>query len=783
MISLDTFLEALKIPLHGRSLDSEQRIVVEYRPDKPLIVVAGPGTGKTTAITARALKMVFVDRYDPASIMLTTFTKRAAAELRSRILGWGYAIRDKLNEIITDEDDLGYLRSLDINRFITGTLDSLAEEILGEYRRPDIPPPVVLDQFVADGVLLTDGLFNNGLFRNEDLTVFAEGHGYTRSRQTNSVNVRDLTRLSRIYCDRFRHDVIDVSAFAACGPGQAAMARVASQYFSGLRIRGPNVMDFAELERYFLEKLQQGELSQFTSQLKAVFVDEFQDTNVLQEYIYYDIARCINGCITVVGDDDQSLYRFRGGTVELFRDAPSRMKSALGMTDEPDTRYLTTNYRAPHLPVIFTQDFVECDADYQPSRVTNKPRVQANNDAGDGLPVLGIFRDNIVDLAESVARLIGDLFNGSGIDLSWNGQNVHIDTGPNAQPGDCAFLAHSVREYTNEFMGQPREPRFPWILRQELLTLETPIRSFNPRGQLLSMVPEIAQLCGLMLICIDPGSTITDSIPNLPPEARRIFNHWRKTASDIIDADPEPNRPTTLKNFVRSWQTQRPQVDGIQWPSELPLIDLCYHLLTWIPSLQDDPERQIHLEVIARAITETSMLNSYRSRVNFSDAERKRGSVIQAIRSIFTAIALGDIEINEDILETFPRTAVNVLTVHQAKGLEFPIVIVDVGAHFKRDQWRQRRVRFPDRIDETYMIEDNTIPFGGLSSASFAGWRDRAFDDLTRLYYVAYSRTQSLLVLAGLTSILPTGRIPHVAMGWTRTQTSSWRSNCPFLEI
>ena len=785
MISVDEFLEALRVPLHGRRLDSEQRMVVNYSPDKPLIVVAGPGTGKTTAIIARALKMVFVDRYDPASVMLTTFTKRAAAELRSRILGWGYAIRNALIGIITGEDDLEYLRSLDINRFITGTLDSLAEEILGQYRRPDIPPPVVLDQFVADGVLLTDGLFDNGLFRDEDLTAFAENHGYTRSRTTNLVSVRNLIRLSRIYCDRFRHDAIDVSAFAARGSENAAMVRTANQYLAGLQGRGPNVMDFAELERYFLEKLQQGELSPFTSQLKAIFVDEFQDTNILQEAIYYNIAREINSRITVVGDDDQSLYRFRGGTVELFRDASPRMQAALGITNEPDIRYLTTNYRAPHLPVVFAQDFAECDADYQPSRVTGKPRVQSDESVGDGLPVLGIFRNNIDDLARSVARLFGDLFNGSGINISWNGQNIHIDTGPDAQPGDCAFLAYSVREYSREFMGQPGSPRFPLLLRRELLELEPTVRSFNPRGQLLSTVPEIAQLCGLMLECIDPHSTITDVIPNLPPEARRVFREWRSAATDTIHRDPEPNRPTTLEDFVRSWQIQRSQVTGIQWPPELPLIDLCYHLLTWIPSLQDNPERQIHLEVVARAITETSMLssNSYRSRIVFSDIQHKQRSVTQAIRNIFSAIAIGDIEINEDILETFPRTAVNFLTIHQAKGLEFPIVIVDVGAHFRTNHRLQRVFRFPDAISETYLIEDNTIPFGGLSTASFAEWRDRAFDDLTRLYYVAYSRAQSLLVLVGLTSILPTGRIPHVAMGWTRTGTSTWRSNCPFLGI
>jgi len=775
MISLNDFLQAIRIPLQGRTLDLEQTDVVVYPANRPLIVVAGPGTGKTTAIAARALKMVFVDRYDPASIVLTTFTKRAAAQLRSRILGWGFTIRNELVGNSQDASDLHYLNNLDINRFITGTLDSLSEEVLGQYRRPEVAPPIVLDQFIANGVLLTEGLFNNALFQNADLRDFAEGHGY------DNPNARDLVRLCRLYCDRSRHDIIDMVGFATVGPGHAAMTQVVNQYLAGLQQYGPQVTDFAGLEHQFLEKLRSGELSGFTSELRALFVDEFQDTNVLQEAIYYHIARDINGAITVVGDDDQSLYRFRGGTVELFRDAQLRMGGVLGISDEPELRYLTTNYRAPRLLVNFTQDFAEFDDDYQPSRVDGKPRVQSEPGSGDGLPVLGIFRDNIDELARDVATLIGDLFNGQGIDILWNGQTTQISTGPNAQPGDCAFLAFSIREYSREFRGQ-RNQRFPLFLRRELSTLNPPISTFNPRGQILSMVPEIAQLCGLMLECIDPDSVHTNSITSLPPEARRLFNKWRSAARRLIDQNPEPNRPTTLADFVQSWQREQPQIP-MRWPPELPLIDLCYHLLTWIPSLQDDPERQIHLEVVARAITETSTLNRYRSRIVFSDRDAKRRSVIQAIRTIFSAIALGDIEINEDILETFPHTAVNFLTIHQAKGLEFPVVIVDVGTHFKINHSLQRRFRFPDVIGETHLVEDNTVPYGGQNTAPFRGWRDRAFDDLTRLYYVAYSRAQRMLVLAGLTSVLPERQIPNVAMGWTRTGTSSWRNSHPFVRI
>jgi DNA helicase-2/ATP-dependent DNA helicase PcrA len=61
-----------------------------------VMVLAGPGTGKTTALALRVLKLIFVDRQDPGGILATTFTKKAAAELRSRILGWGDSLKRRL---------------------------------------------------------------------------------------------------------------------------------------------------------------------------------------------------------------------------------------------------------------------------------------------------------------------------------------------------------------------------------------------------------------------------------------------------------------------------------------------------------------------------------------------------------------------------------------------------------------------------------------------------------------------------------------------------------------
>ena len=76
--------------------DGEQKAVIEKGATSGLLVAAGPGSGKTTSLTLRILKLVLVDGVPPKAILATTFTVKAAQELRSRILGWGFKIIDFL---------------------------------------------------------------------------------------------------------------------------------------------------------------------------------------------------------------------------------------------------------------------------------------------------------------------------------------------------------------------------------------------------------------------------------------------------------------------------------------------------------------------------------------------------------------------------------------------------------------------------------------------------------------------------------------------------------------
>jgi DNA helicase-2/ATP-dependent DNA helicase PcrA len=130
--------------------------------------------------------------------------------------------------------------------------------------------------------------------------------------------------------------------------------------------------------------------------------------------------------------------------------------------------------------------------------------------------------------------------------------------------------------------------------------------------------------------------------------------------------------------------------------------------------------------------------------------------VRDAIRLVFESIAEGSLEVDEEIMPYVPRSNFHIMTVHQAKGLEFPLVIVDVGSDFKINHHAQRKHRYPDDGDNQHYVEDHTAAFSPVGPTRTARSRiQRAFDDLRRMYYVAMSRPHGVLLLVGLTTQMP----------------------------
>jgi DNA helicase-2/ATP-dependent DNA helicase PcrA len=192
--------------------------------------------------------------------------------------------------------------------------------------------------------------------------------------------------------------------------------------------------------------------------------------------------------------------------------------------------------------------------------------------------------------------------------------------------------------------------------------------------------------------------------------------------------------------------------------------------------LQEDVEGIVYLEAITKSITQTGFFNEYHSTISFYNKKQEAESVLEAIWNIFIPLSTGGVKIDESLLETLPDDRINVLSIHQSKGLEFPLVIVDVGSKFKTNDIRNQRLRFPKTLEDKLTIEDSIRRHSSLG-LSERSEKDRSFDDLTRLYFVAFSRAESVLLLVGLYPAIEgyTKRndhfnIPNIALGWSRDE-------------
>ncbi len=814
------------------SSNEDQKLAISSPKDQSLFIVAGPGSGKTTVMVLKILKFIFVDDVSPNEIMATTFTRKAASELLSRILSWGDKIKKSIAPVIMNKiangeivDSSAYdkIKRIDFNQINVGTIDSIADELLRVHRKAGTSQPILIEDFVANSVMINECLLKDNRYKNEALQEYLAEIKGKESNTERKPKIKNLTLMAEtlinikehIYYNMVDiHDILkDVSSSEI---GKQLALKLIIEYVE--RLQSQNIYDFAMLETEFLNRLNSDDLNVFLDDVKIILVDEYQDTNLLQESIYFKIAESAiknGGNITVVGDDDQSLYRFRGASVDLFTNFIERIDKIGIRAKEVN---LKTNYRSSLNIIDLCNDFVELDDEYQLARVKEKPKIEFPSadleDDGDSgvvsnqVPVLGMFRNNEQMLANDLALFIDELnrnrvvkrkvkrvltkednkkFNSDdkktllnyrdvGFDLAKGENEIVIELDEDGSIDDIAFLTYSPKELT--ITGSRT---FPFILKKHLSKLRHSIDVFNPRGQDLQNIDSVAVFCGLMLECIDPNSRFQRTNEKIPLSASRNMSLWRRKANSYIkDVNPEPHSPVSLEKFIMHWQIRHPfsseNSENISWPKKAPLMELAYKLVTWIPDLQDDDEGVVYLKAITQTITQTSFFNKYSANIDFSSPEAEKESIDEALLNIFVPIATGGVQIDENLFEVIPSNRFNIMSIHQSKGLEFPLVIVDVGSRFKKNISKESNLRFPKKAESSSIIQDRVKKYSALS-ISERDSKDCAFDDLTRLYFVAFSRAKDVLLLVGLNSNIDgynqkdkLMKIPNVALGWNRDE-------------
>lgn len=723
MISEEKYIKLVEEEL-GIAIEdnSNQKDAILSSLDENQYIVAGPGSGKTTVLVLKILKYIFVDDLTFENIIVTTFTKKAAKEIKERIINWHSLLSKQLNNEET----------LDLSNFLIGTLDSIAEELLSGY--VDVE---VIDNFTSSAIMMKNLLADE---RNKDKKL----KQFTKNLKNSmgGVSTSEINNIIQTIKERIYYDLLDEKKLRNRAGREEILYDILEDYNNQLESR--NVMDYGMLEKKFYEILSCHEIERLNN-VSVLLIDEYQDTNLLQEEIYFKIAEYTKkngGNISVVGDDDQSLYRFRGATISLFTHYVERISEILGIC--PKTIFLEVNYRSTKSIIDFTNDFIHLDDKYQKSRTSNKPFISVSDSTVEGLPVMGMFRNNIEELTTDLSNLLYDLKVGNEIIVTRSGVDYKISV--NKTNPSIAVLINSPRE-----ISAYNKKRLPFYIRESLSYKDEDIGVFNPRGQNIETTEIVSLICGLILVSIDPKATTEKELDNLPPHTKNSLKIWRKYAQEYLS-----NNDKTLPTY--------PETINLKVLLE-DIKEECSSLLS------ESNENVIYYDIIMETLFQTD------------NAINEEGllSINQIFWHILVPIASGAIEIDDDMFDVSLEENINIMSIHQSKGLEFDVVIVDVGSDIFNNGSNTAFKRFPKNGGLTYNLERY---LNIISEKDDVSGLDKAFDDLIRRYFVAYTRAKSILVLVGLNSMRYGYKgdfqdkieIPNIATGWSRDKVWHWDS-------
>ncbi len=259
-------------------LNESQRKAVEYC-DGPSLVIASAGSGKTRVLTYKIAHLINLG-YEPWSIMALTFTNKAAKVMKERIdklLGDGssrYLWMGTFHSVFlrllrTEHEILGFGANLTI--YDQSDSESLLKTIVKERELDDkiYKPAIILNRISMAKSRLVDAIHyaRDPYFKKDDIAD----------------NLTEVSELFRIYEDRCRL---------------------------------ANAMDFDDILFYTYKLFNEHPdiLSKYANRFKYILVDEYQDTNFAQHAIVYQLTT-VNKKLCVVGDDSQSIYSFRGASI------------------------------------------------------------------------------------------------------------------------------------------------------------------------------------------------------------------------------------------------------------------------------------------------------------------------------------------------------------------------------------------------------------------------------------------------------------------------------------
>lgn len=682
------------------SLNKSQKQAVTHG-EGPLLIVAGAGTGKTTVITQRINWLIQEKKLNTNQILALTFTEKAAGEMEERVdkaLPYGYVdlwvstFHAFCERILKSHAlDVGLPQNFKLLDQTQGWLlvKKNLEKFNLDYYRPLGNPTKFIHALLQH------------FSRCKDEEIYPEDYlKYAEELKINLDNMEGSKGRSRIKNKELRIKGKNNEI------GKQEIDRlneVANAYYTYQQILlANNSLDFGDLINYTLKlfKTRPQILKLYQKQFQYILVDEFQDTNWAQYELIKLLASPKNN-ITVVGDDDQSIYKFRGASVSNILNFKK---------DYPQAReiFLQTNYRSGQNILDMSYQFIQLN---NPDRLEVKLKSTTNKlskKLSSAIKLTGeVIYDYFDSLDQEVSRVVDKILmiKEKNPELSWN---------------EFAILVRA-NDSASEFV-------------QELESRNIPYQFFASRG--LYFKPVVLDIINYLRLLDDyresPSLYRILNLPTLHIPIQQIINlnYWSGRKSWSLFE--------TLRNI-----SAIPQV----FPNTVKEIQ---KLVGWIDKhtvlAKEKPVTKIILDFleVSGYTNYISKLEPEKAQVIFSYLQQflkkaknfEKSFVDNKVTDFLDELEL-ELEAGEQgtlawDMELGPE-AVNLMTIHAAKGLEFSYVFLPnlVDKRFPTIE-RKEAIELPDKL-----VKD-ILPEG-----------DAHLQEERRLLYVAMTRAKQGLFLSG----------------------------------
>jgi DNA helicase-2/ATP-dependent DNA helicase PcrA len=640
-------------------LDKNQLIAVKH--DKgPLLIIAGAGTGKTTVITERINNLIVEKNIPPSSLLALTFTEKAAFEMQERVdilLPYGYA-----------------------NLWIH-TFHSFCDRILrDEAHTIGLDPNYKLISESESVLLLQQNIFDLGLKLFRPLgnpTKFLEAilQHFSRLKDEDIMPEEYLRWATKQKSDEKKQYLELANAYRA---------------YERLKVK-ESMMDFSDLisNTLLLFRVRKNILNRYQKQFKYILVDEFQDTNFAQNELAILLAGEDKN-ITVVADDDQSIYRFRGAAVSNVLQFKKNFPQVKIVP-------LINNYRS-------TQTIL--DASYRLIQNNNPNRLEViekidkrlrSHSKSPEKEIDFIHKQRSEDEADAIAKTI------KGLEKTYEDRDIAILVRANnhAQIITSALQRHKI---PYQFLGPG------YLFQQE------EIKDLIAYLTFLTNLSDSVSLFRVLSMDVFNISYV---------ELNYLLNFSKKKSLSLFETLYDLNHSFLKTQTQKKLQSFKKMVERhLEQSKKEQAGQILYYFLI-DSKLYEKFQKTNTVKDERRA----QNIAKFFDRIRNFEMERVNSNIFTVAQWLGLMMQMGDSPTAADI-DIRDADAVNILTVHSAKGLEFKVVFM-VNLVSDRFPTRERAEKIP-------------LP-QGIIKEKLPKDIDFHLEEERRLFYVGMTRAKELL--------------------------------------